>query len=164
MLLLQRMQSISKVDHCQSHELIFSYAGVAVIDRPKFFLPQKRLMEKSEMYPESDRTEDKQLLGESADIQLIDSIGVAWFGSKMDTKIRFQIEYKKKLRCQISKFSSIFLISLGMMQKQNFNISSGQKNTFANKIHKIFVKIDSSFQKSGNCGFDRCVPTLQTVR
>ena len=43
----------------QSHELIFSYAGVAVIDRPKFFLPQKRLMEKSEMYPESDRTEDK---------------------------------------------------------------------------------------------------------
>ena len=37
----------------------FSYAGVAVIDRPKFFLPQKRLMEKSEMYPESDRTEDK---------------------------------------------------------------------------------------------------------
>jgi len=36
-----------------------SYAGVAVIDRPKFFLPQKRLMEKSEMYPESDRTEDK---------------------------------------------------------------------------------------------------------
>ena len=39
--------------------LIFSYAGVAVIDRPKFFLPQKRLMEKSEMYPESDRTEDK---------------------------------------------------------------------------------------------------------
>ena len=112
-------------------------------------------MEKSEMYPESDRTEDKQLLGESADIQLIDSIGVAWFESKMDTKIRFHIGYKKNLRCQISKFSSIFLISLGMMQKQNFNISSDQKNTFANKIHKIFVKIDSLLPNLGKSWFDR---------
>ena len=37
----------------------FSYAGVAVIDRPKFFLPQRRLFEKNEQFPESDRTEDK---------------------------------------------------------------------------------------------------------
>ena len=61
-------------------------------------------MEKSEMYPESDRTEDKQLLGESADIQLIDSIGVAWFGSKMDTKIRFHIGYKKITMSDIKIF------------------------------------------------------------
>ena len=38
---------------------LFSYAGVAVIDRPKFFLPQRRLYEKNEQFPESDRTEDK---------------------------------------------------------------------------------------------------------
>ena len=38
----------------------FSYAGVAVIDRPKFFLPQKRIFEKGEQYPESDRTESNR--------------------------------------------------------------------------------------------------------